>query len=51
MGSQTVACFNNPAADRARMADARDVLCLDVLPSVRKDDDNHEGNISLLADY
>ena len=32
MGSQTVTRFDNPAAERARVADARDVLCLDVLP-------------------
>ena len=37
MGSQTVARFDNPAAERARVADARDVLCLDVLPGVRKE--------------
>ena len=38
MGSQTVARFDNPAAERARVADARNVLCLDVLPGVRNDD-------------
>ena len=32
MGSQTVARFDNPAAQRARVTDACDVLCLDVLP-------------------
>ena len=47
MGSQTVARFDNPAAQRARMADARDVLCLDVLPGVRNDDNNHVENILL----
>ena len=51
MGSQTVARFDNPAAERARVADARDVLCLDVLPGVRNDDNNHEGNILLLVNY
>ena len=51
MGSQTVARFDNPAAQRARVTDARDVLCLDVLPGVRNDDDNHEGNVLSLENY
>ena len=51
MGSQTVARFDNPAAERARVTDARNVLCLDVLPGVMNDDDNHEGNILLLVNY
>ena len=51
MGSQTVARFDNPAAERARMADARDVLCLNMLPGVRNDDNNHEGNELSLENY
>ena len=51
MGSQTVARFDNPAAERARMADARDVLCLNMLPGVRNDDNNHEGNVLSLENY
>ena len=51
MGSETVARFDNPAAERARMADARDVLCLNMLPGVRNDDNNHEGNVLSLENY
>ena len=51
MGSQTVARFDNPAAEHARMADARDVLCLNMLPGVRNDNNNHEGNVLSLENY